>query len=138
MSKIQPDLIEKVKNEPACPALNSRKYAKEVTKNISPSERTKLRQEYLEALKSGKHSQTIQTLRNTSFPHAFCAVGLAYEVMGGDWSYEKTWIYEIIHRVYGLKIAGLIKMNDEGYSFKRIASIMENEPWSFWEDHERK
>lgn len=66
--------------------------------------------------------------------HKFCAIGLAYEIMGGDWSKPGPYIYGMVRHTYGLRINDIIKLNDNGHSFKEIADKLERCPWWYWEN----
>jgi len=148
MSKVQPDLIEQAKEQ----------QIKDVAVH-SPSSRQALRQKYIEALKSRKYTQISRTLRAcipqltfmqacmmkpySNFPigiptiqyaHGFCAIGLAYELMGKKWPETNGEVYQTVAEAYGLKTSEVIKLNDGGLTFEEIAQMLETHPWTFWEN----
>jgi len=142
MSKVQPDLIEQ---------------AKELTQDLK-TPRQILRQKFIDALKSRKYTQISRTLRatipeitflsvsmkpfpdlplsipNVEYKYGFCAIGLAYELMGKTWPGTNSEVYMTVAEAYGLKTSEVIKLNDAGFSFEEIAQILETRPWDFWEN----
>lgn len=95
-----------------------------------------IKAKWLEALRSGKYSQTTEMLRNS---HGFCCLGVLCDVANGDawedfeWKYGEivcdTELPEPFAKDVGLKgheEAALVKLNDDQHaSFSEIADYIE-------------
>jgi len=150
MSKVQPDLIEQAKDSGTA-------AWKECERLTIPSSRQALRQKFIDALKSGKYTQVSRTLRASipqlmflsvmkhesilsigiptiQYAHAFCAIGLAYELLGKKWPQSNGEVYMAVAEAYGLKTSEVVKLNDGGFTFEEIAQMLETHPWTFWEN----
>lgn len=118
MSKIQSQLISKAKE----------------------SDQEAKRKLFISALRSGKYKQKLQALRWPAPPrenpcgknYHFCALGVAYEILGFEWNKGPSDIYEAISQAYGFKLTMIYFMNDGGCSFQEIALALEKYPEYFY------
>jgi len=86
-------------------------------------------------MRSGKYSQCQGGLREQKTyggfkkpSYAYCGIGLAYQLLvaSEDWTVSvDDDIWDIVQEAYGLNTDGLAELNDNGFSFERLANMIE-------------
>jgi len=86
-------------------------------------------------MRSGKYSQCEGELRSLKTIHkkgkpsyAYCGIGLAYQLLvaSGEWTVScDDDIWNIVQEAYGLNVEDLAEMNDNGFTFEKLADMIE-------------
>ena len=92
-----------------------------------------LRKNLIKALRSGKYHQICGSLRAKSSNlktrtehHYYCGIGLAYQLLSGDWTKDDAEIWNTVEREYLIDTDLLAELNDEkGNSFEQLADKIE-------------